>query len=94
LKWDEAEDDWAIEPTVDADRVAGRLNLRTVATAAGIFLLAALPRLFVIFFVTDPQNPGLGWYGDTFHHWQIAYLSKEIGFSQGFLRLWDFKGLE
>ncbi len=94
LKWDEAEDNWAIEPTVDADRVAGRLSLRTIATAAGIFLLAALPRLFVIFFVTDPQNPGLGWYGDTFHHWQIAYLSKEIGFSHGFLRLWDFKGLE
>jgi hypothetical protein len=48
----------------------------------------------VIFFVTDPQNPGLGWYGDTFHHWQIAYLSMEIGFEEGFLRLWDFKGME
>jgi hypothetical protein len=94
LEWGEAEDGWAVEPTVEAERAASRLNVRTLALAAGIFLLSALPRLFVIFFVTDPQNPGLGWYGDTFHHWQIAYLSKEIGFSEGFLRLWDLKGLE
>jgi hypothetical protein len=71
-----------------------RLNAKTLALGLGIFLVALLPRLYVLFFVTDPQNPGLGWYGDTFHHWQIAYLSKEIGFSHGFLRLWDFKGME
>ncbi len=33
-----------------------------------------------------------GWYTDSFHHWQIAYLTKEIGFSQG--RLWDLGGVE
>jgi len=70
------------------------LNARALAIGLGIFVVTLLPRLYVLFFVTDPQNPGLGWYGDTFHHWQIAYLSKEIGFHQGFLRLWDFKGLE
>lgn len=59
-----------------------------------VFLLALLPRLYIIFFASNPQNPGIGWYNDVFHHWQIAYLSKEIGFSQGFLRLWDLKGLE
>ena len=58
------------------------INARTLAIAAGVFLLAAVPRLVVIFFVTDPQNPGIGWYGDTFHHWQIAYLSMEIGFEE------------
>ena len=66
----------------------------TAALAFGVFLITALPRLYVLFFVTDPQDPGIFWYGDVFHHWQIGYLSKEIGFSQGFLRLWDFKGLE
>jgi hypothetical protein len=90
-------DTWHIEPTIDeaeVEQVDARSRVRTIAIALGIFLLALLPRLYVLFFVTDPQNPGMGWYGDTFHHWQIAYLSKEIGFSQGFLRLWDFKGME
>lgn len=69
-------------------------KLRIFAIGTAIFMLAALPRLFVLFEVTDPQNPGLGWYGDVFHHWQIAYLSDEVGFGESFLRLWDFKGME
>ena len=67
---------------------------RIIVVGAGIFLLAALPRLLVVFAITDVDNPGIGWYNDTFHHWQIARLSQEVGFDQGFLRLWDFKGLE
>lgn len=59
-----------------------------------VFLLALGARLAVLFFYTDPQNPGLNWYGDVWHHWQIAYLSWKVGFQHGFLRLWDFKGLE
>ena len=35
----------------------------------------------------------VGWYIDGFHHWQIAYLTKEIGLSHG-LRLWDLGGVE
>lgn len=58
----------------------------------GIFLLALVPRLIYMFFFSDPLVPG--WYTDTFHHWQIAYLSREVGYSHGFLRLWDFKGME
>ena len=91
------EDTWQVEPTtkppedIQVDKRSRNIN---IAIALGIFLLALLPRLYVLFFVTDPQNPGMGWYGDTFHHWQIAYLSDEIGFSKGFLRLWDFKGME
>src|SRR3989344_4299476 len=57
-----------------------------------VFVFAIIPRLFYIFVFSNPNFPG--WYTDTFHHWQIAYLSKEIGFQQGFLRLWDFKGME
>ena len=59
-----------------------------------VFLLALSARLVYLFFFTDPQNIGIDWYGDVYHHWQIAWLSKEVGFQQGFLRLWDFKGLE
>lgn len=57
-----------------------------------VFLLALVPRLLYVFIFSQPDLPG--WYTDVFHHWQIAYLSKEIGFHQGFLRLWDFKGME
>jgi hypothetical protein len=59
-----------------------------------IFAVALLARLYVLFFVTDWENAGPGWYGDVYHHWQIAYLTKEIGFNEGFLRLWDLRGLE
>lgn len=57
-----------------------------------VFLLALIPRLVYLFILSNPNIPG--WYTDVFHHWQIAYLSKEVGFSHGFLRLWDFKGME
>jgi hypothetical protein len=57
-----------------------------------VLAIAIIPRLLYIFVFSNPNFPG--WYTDVFHHWQIAYLSKEVGFSQGFLRLWDFKGME
>lgn len=91
------EDTWSIEPTVDPDEsepVDPRARWIGIGIAVGIFLLALLPRLYFLFFVSNPENPGLGWYNDTFHHWQIAFLSKEIGFSRGFLTLWDLKGME
>lgn len=59
-----------------------------------LFLLAAGVRLYFLLVIEDPQNAHPGWYEDTYHHWQIAYLSWEIGFKQGFLRLWDLKGME
>ena len=58
------------------------------------FLLAFIPRIYFIYGVSNPDNPGAGWFGDAYHHWQIAYLTKEIGLNQGFLRLWDLKGME
>ena len=75
-------------------KVGARIDLKALTIPLVIFAGALAARLFVLFVVTDPQNPGLGWYGDVYHHWQIAYLSQEVGFSEGFLRLWDFKGLE
>ena len=76
------------------ERVNSSLEIEGWVTVAFVFMLALLPRLLVLFVVTDPQNPGQGWNTDVFHHWQIAYFSKEIGFSKGFLRLWDIKGME
>lgn len=76
------------------DRARDKLDIRSLAIPILIFAGALVARLLVLFVLTDPQNPGLGWYGDVYHHWQIAYLSQEVGFSEGFLRLWDFKGLE
>jgi len=58
-----------------------------------LFFLALGVRLAFLFF-NDPQSPGLDWYGDIYHHWQVAYLSKVVGFKHGFLRLWDLKGME
>src|SRR6266849_2380105 len=60
-----------------------------------VWAVAVLPRLFALFFLTDPQNPGDGWHGDVYHHWQIAYLTKEIGlWDPNGPRLWDLKGLD
>lgn len=58
-----------------------------------LFLLAFGVRL-AFMLLNDPQSPGYGWYGDVYHHWQIAYLTKIIGLKHGFLRLWDLKGME
>ena len=60
-----------------------------------ILALAALPRVYYLYFVSGPENAGEGAYGDVWHHWQIAYLTKEIGLSApDGPRLWDLKGLE
>ena len=62
---------------------------------AAVAAVAAIPRLLYLFVFTDPENPGLGAYNDVWHHWQIAYLTKEIGLSApGGPRLWDLKGLD
>jgi len=60
-----------------------------------IALATAMPRLLYLFVLTDPQNPGTKRYGDVWHHWQIAYLTKEIGLmAPDGPRLWDLKGLD
>ncbi len=79
---------------VKEEEVVSLSNRWAIVSAIVIFILALIPRLFFIYFVSDPDNPGAGWFGDAYHHWQIAYLTQEIGMSQGFLRLWDLKGME
>ena len=60
-----------------------------------IFFLAFAIRLYSLFYITDAQNAGIEvWYSDVYHHWQIAYLTKSVGLKNGFLRLWDLKGVE
>lgn len=53
---------------------------------------ALVTRLSYLFFFTDPENAGDG-FTDAYHHWQIAYLTKEVGLSHG-PRLWDMRGWE
>jgi len=75
-----------------ADLLAPRLPWWALA---GAWTVALVPRLAALFFLTDPENPGDGWHGDVFHHWQIAYMTKEIGlWDPGGPRLWDLKGLD
>ena len=62
---------------------------------AAIAVLAGVPRLLYLFVFSDPENPGDGIYTDVWHHWQIAYLTKEIGLTApDGPRLWDLKGLD
>jgi hypothetical protein len=69
-------------------------RLRVIIAASIFFLLAFIPRVIFIYYISNPDNPGAGWFGDAYHHWQIAYLTKTVGLSHGFLRLWDLKGME
>jgi hypothetical protein len=79
-------------PAVEPEPQARPLHWGWTVTLAAV---AAVPRLLYIFIFTDPENPGLGAYNDVWHHWQIAYLTKEIGLSApGGPRLWDLKGLD
>jgi len=59
---------------------------------ASVAAVALIPRLGYLFFVADPENAGDG-FTDAYHHWQIAYLTKEIGLAHG-PRLWDLRGWE
>jgi len=74
--------------------VASPFSKATLVLIGGVFLLSLFVRLYYLFVVSDPQNAGVGWYNDSYHHWQIAYLTKEIGLGKGFLRLWDLVGVE
>jgi hypothetical protein len=64
------------------------LRLRWILVVAAT---AAVPRLGYLFKFSDPQNAGDP-FTDAYHHWQIAYLTKEVGLSHG--RLWDMRGWE
>jgi hypothetical protein len=92
---DEEEEDRAYErPVAGAEPEAAVVPLHWAWTA-GLAAVAAIPRLLYLFVFSDPENPGAVQYGDVWHHWQIAYLTKEIGLSApNGPRLWDLKGME
>src|SRR5712692_958260 len=74
------------QPPVQQTSAAPR---RWLGAVVGASLIA---RLGYLFFFTDPENAGDG-FTDAYHHWQIAYLTKEIGLTHG-PRLWDLRGWE
>lgn len=57
-----------------------------------IVAASLITRLGYLFFFSNPENAGDG-FTDAYHHWQIAYLTKEIGLTHG-PRLWDMRGWE
>lgn len=59
-----------------------------------LLILGLIYRLGFVYFFSGSQNAGVGWYGDTYHHWQIGYLTYTTGLKTSFLRLWDLKGME
>jgi hypothetical protein len=78
-------DSFAVRPS---DPEPARVALRWILlVAAG----AALPRLAYLFLFADPENAGDP-FTDAYHHWQIAYLTNQVGLSHG--RLWDMRGWE
>ena len=90
---DEDEEDRRIDRAADApvaaeERQPDALRARWVALIAA---LAAAPRLAYLFWFSNPENAGDP-FTDAYHHWQIAYLTKEVGLAQG--RLWDMRGWE
>jgi hypothetical protein len=87
---DELEDEE--QPAPAPEQAIAPPGWRWITAVAAV---ATIPRLIYLFVVSNPENPGLGVYDDVWHHWQIAYLTKEIGlFAPGGPRLWDLKGLE
>jgi hypothetical protein len=90
----DAAPDEAVDPDGAAETAEHTAPLHwtwTVALAVG----AAIPRLVYLFLLTDPENPGERRYGDVWHHWQIAYLTQQIGLgAPDGPRLWDLKGLD
>jgi hypothetical protein len=59
---------------------------RSWLNPATIFAAALLVRALIWWLIP------VDWNWDSYHHWQISYLSLKIGFSEG--RLWDLNGCE
>src|SRR6266851_7754201 len=90
------EDDLDREQPVPASRTEEAAQVYPAAPPwpwiASVAAAALIPRLVYLFLVADPENAGDG-FTDAYHHWQIAYLTKEIGLTHG-PRLWDLRGVE
>lgn len=72
-------------------RVQATRGISVRQWALGFAGFAALLRVAYLLIGTSDSR-FVAWYIDSFHHWQISYLSKEIGLGQG--RLWDLGGME
>lgn len=75
---------------VPAFQLASKLIITKLREPVVVLFLAALAVRLSTLFVTGIDFAG--WYGDTYHRWQISVYSLRIGFSHG--RMWDLLGLE
>ena len=90
---DENELDHPGWPVIRAERVeAPGTGPPPIGWLGAITGTALIARLTYLFLVGDPENAGDG-FTDAYHHWQIAYLTKEVGLAHG-PRLWDMRGWE
>ena len=90
---DENELDQPGWPLIRAERVeAPGTGPPPIGWLGAITGTALIARLTYLFLVGDPENAGDG-FTDAYHHWQIAYLTKEVGLAHG-PRLWDMRGWE
>ncbi len=89
------EDDYGMESAEPQPAAEPEVKSLPWTWTAAVAAIATAPRLLYLFVFTDPENPGLGAYNDVWHHWQIAYLTKQVGLTApDGPRLWDLKGLE
>lgn len=84
----------SIEPSSESKSVLARAAVQVALMGTAVLGCAAGLRALILGAGTGTDGSSLGWFVDTFHHWQIAFLSNEIGFQNGFLRLWGLKGME
>jgi len=57
-----------------------------------LFALALATRL--MFLVGVSGFDYVGWYHDSYHHWQVAYYTLHVGLRQDPPRIWDLNGME
>jgi len=81
-----------MKTTGDVSRGLLSHALSRFGPVALLFLVSIVIRLILLFFMTQPGYTG--WYGDVYHHWQIAYYTLHVGLNQNPPRMWDLNGME
>lgn len=87
-----ADDSWAERMKAVREDPAVPLSSSTLLQICSLFVVSVIVRAILLFLLTHPGYTG--WYGDVYHHWQIAYYTLHVGLSQNPPRMWDLNGME
>ncbi len=74
-----------------AEHYYSLVDITSVRKAIILLLLALIARILFLEWVGTDYT---GWYVDSYHHWQIAIYTLNIGLAQNPPRMWDLNGLE